>query len=91
MLKTFFSFLRNVHPAQVSGVNCQRWASAMEVDGLSKNTIKVRLAAVSSFYQFVCTRYEVEPDKYLHSFNLATIVQRPHVNPYEKSLGLNAD
>jgi integrase len=63
----------------------------MQEAGLSKNTINARLVAVNSFYQFVCTRFEVEPGRYLHHFNPATVVQRLHINPYEKAQGLSPE
>ncbi|NWJ49165.1 MAG: site-specific integrase [Chloroflexi bacterium] len=64
------------HPAQITGSDCQRWASDMHQAGLANATIKARLAAVSSFYRFA-QRYEVTPGQYLHSFNPASAVQRP--------------
>ena len=90
-LTAFFVFLGGLHPAVVAGLDCQRWAEHMKVAGLAPATIKARLAAVSSFYQFACSKFEVTPGHYLHDFNPASVVQRPHVNPYEKSQGLPAE
>jgi integrase len=89
-LALFFRFVAK-EPDQVTGADCQRWASFMSEAGLSKATINTRLAAVSSFYSFVSTRYEVEPGRYLHNFNPASSVQRLHINPYEKAKGLSPE
>lgn len=78
-------------PDQVTGADCQRWTSSMSEAGLSKATINTRLAAVSSFYQFCCNRYEVEPGRYLHNFNPASVVTRLHINPYEHAKGLSPE
>ena len=89
--QTFVTFVEGKHPASVTGTDCQRWVAQMQERGLSKATIRARLAAVSSFYQFTCTRFEREPGHYLHDFNPASLVQRPHVNPYEKAKGLSVE
>ena len=90
ILRAFFQFVGK-EPQEVAGADCQRWATSLGEAGLARNTVKTRLAAVSSFYRFACTRYEVEPGRYLHNFNPATVVTRPHVNPYEKSQGLSIE
>ena len=90
-VKGFFAFLEVIHPAQVTGADCQRWTAAMQEKGLSKATIKTRLGAVSSFYAFACTKYEVAPGRYLHNFNPASSVTRPLVNPYERAQGLSPE
>ncbi len=88
-LKSFSSFAEGKHPARVSGADCQRWAATMTEQNLRPATIRARLAAVSSFYQFVATKFEAEPGRYLHNFNPVTAVTRPAVNPYANSQGLN--
>jgi site-specific recombinase XerD len=90
-IKIFFGYLDGKHPSSVTGVDCQRWVAAMTEAGLSKATINARLAAVSSFYHFACTKYEAKPGRYLHHFNPASSVTRQHINPYEKSQGLGPD
>lgn len=90
ILTAFFQHVAKA-PASVSGSDVQRWISTLHESGLAKNTINTRLAAVSSFYAFACAKFEVEPGRYLHNFNPATVVQREHVNPYEKAQGLSIE
>jgi site-specific recombinase XerD len=90
ILRGFFVQLESKHPALVSGADCQRWVATLKEQGLTPATIKARIGAVSSFYKFVTTKFEVEPGRYLHNFNPTSAVTRPHVNPYERSQGLSA-
>ncbi|MEI6043240.1 MAG: tyrosine-type recombinase/integrase [Chloroflexota bacterium] len=89
--KNFLSFMDGKHPALITGADCQRWVHTMQEEGLAKTTVKTRLGAVSSFYKFATTRFERTPNQYLHNFNPTTLVQRPHINPYEKAKGLNVE
>lgn len=89
-LKTFFAFVGK-DPELVTGSDCQRWLASMQEAGLANATIKTRLAAVSSFYNFACTKFEDAPGHYLHNFNPASVCQRPHINPYEKAQGLSPE
>jgi site-specific recombinase XerD len=89
-LALFFGWVGKA-PDQVTGADCQRWISEMQEAGLSAATINTRLAAVSSFYKFCSSRFEIAPGQYLHHFNPATVVTRLHVNPYAKAQGLSAD
>ena len=89
-LKAFFAYV-DKDPANVTGADCQRWLASLTETGLANTTIKTRLAAVSSFYNFACHKFEDTPGHYLHNFNPASICQRPHINLYEKAQGLNPE
>lgn len=92
ILAGFFEWLgAGKHPADVAGLDCQRWVAALREQGLTANTIKTRLGAVSSFYKFACSKFEIRPGQYLHNFNPASAAQRPHVNPYENAQGLSIE
>lgn len=68
---------------------------AAEPHPLSDASIAQALAAVSSFYEFVSSKYTITyPDgreDFLHPRNPARAVERPEVDPYGKSISLSPE
>jgi hypothetical protein len=66
-----------------------RWQEQMRQAGLTQETIQQRLAAVSSFYAFVCASYTTYgPDgreQPLADYNPVAGVPRPRISQYNKS------
>lgn len=70
----------DVDPWEVSSSVLLDWVEVLRGRGLSSSTISQRLAAVSSFFQYVCNSFLVMVDgveRPLHGFNPASAVKRP--------------
>lgn len=82
----------SVPPWQVSSVVAQEWASHLEEEGLSEASVALKLAAMSSFYDFVQRRYSImSPDGREITLwpadqrNPFDAVQRPQISPYGRA------
>lgn len=84
----------DVMPWSVTKGDVLRWKGEMERRGLAQTTVQLRLAAISSFYQYVTRRFTVVRngrEETLHHFNPADAVERPSITPYGKATYLSAD
>ena len=85
-----------VRPWEVGGAQVIGWQQEMREAGLAESTVNLRLAAVSSFYEFCCYRFSVmDPatgrEVVLAERNPVKRVERGKVSPYEKSTYLSAE
>ena len=84
--KDFQQFFRwaGKAPWNVSSRDAENWMQHLEAEGASHSTINRKLAALSSFYEFVSTRYtfvgsdQVERSIYIDAFG------NPRPNPFKK-------
>lgn len=93
--KEFLAFIDKA-PWRIGKSDVSRWADELRRQGLSGPTRNQRLAALSSFYTYVCTEYTtVNADDLevpLHNFNPAAGKSlRSKVNPYGKVSSISAD
>jgi len=82
------------NPWSIGKADVAHWVDQMRGSGLSECTVNQRIAAISSFYEFVCNDYTViAPDGReipLHNTNPASGRKlRKKVNPYGKSFALD--
>jgi len=87
--QAFLAFV-DKDPWQVGKTDVARWLDELRRQGLSKSTLQVRVAAISSFYIYARDEYEVnKPDGTcapLHDANPAAAKSlRTKVNPYGKA------
>ena len=79
-----------MRPWEVGGVQVIGWQQEMREAGLAETTVNLRLAAVSSFFEFCCYRFSVtDPatgrEVVLAERNPVKRVERGKVSPYEKA------
>ena len=89
--KQFFEWCA-VPPWQVSSGLAQHWAEAMEAGGLAESTVALKLAALSSYYDYVQRRYTFRtPDGReivlwpADQRNPFDAVERPQISPYDRA------
>ena len=79
----FFTFVEKA-PWNVSSRDAEAWMEHLETDGASHSTINRKLAALSSFYEFVSSKYtfigadQVERSIYIDGYG------NPRPNPFKK-------
>lgn len=95
-VRQFFSFA-GVAPWDVQPTHAQQWAMEMSLR-CSPATVALRLAALSSLYDFVQRRYTVtRPDGVAVSLwpadraNPFVVVERPHISPYGRAVYPSTD
>lgn len=81
---------------EVGGVEVIRWQQGMRAAGLSEATINLRLAALSSLFEFACNKFVLMDARTgrevpLAQRNPVRRVERAAVSPYEKSSYLGVD
>ena len=81
---------------EVGGVEVIRWQQGMRAAGLSEATINLRLAALSSLFEFACYKFVMTDARTgrevpLAERNPVRRVDRAAVSPYEKSSYLGVD
>lgn len=89
--KQFYEFCA-LEPWRVSSGVAQEWAGHMESQGLAESTVALKLAALSSFYEFVMRRYSFRtPDGReivlwpADQRNPFDAVERPQISPYDRA------
>lgn len=79
-----------LQPWQVGGVHVEMWIAALHDRGLADSTVNRKLAALSSFYQFVSYKYTIvvpEGNRALWTQpNPFRIPDRVQVEPYNRSV-----
>ena len=90
-VRQFFEFAL-VEPWNVSPMHAHAWAADMGARGLSQSSIGLKLAALSSLYDFVQRKYTVTtPDRRQVTLwpadraNPFVTVERPHISPYGRA------
>lgn len=79
-------------PWEMGRADIAAWVQDMRLRSLAGTTISQRLAAVSSFFRFVCEEYTDGQDRPLHDHNPAAGKRlRPRVTPYGKAGYLSAE
>jgi integrase/recombinase XerD len=82
-------------PWEIGRADIAAWVEQLISQKLSPETIKLRLAAISSFYTYALNTYTLVNsdgrETSLHHFNPAAAVSRPAVSPYGKSSYLTVE
>ena len=90
-----FLAFANKPPSSIGRLDISAWIDSLRLQSLAPETIRQRLAALSSFYTFTMKTYTtLTPDGRehpLHTFNPANTVPHPKTSPYGKSRYLTPD